>query len=217
MNASNKIVNIIKTRELETALKSAALAYENYPLFNYLLEKNSKADLIIQILSASVKAIKSESIGFSVGGKHQAVAIFIKPNYKGVPVFPFLLSGGAKLILKHSPQIIFRLLNYEKYAMKLKKRYSDQNCWYLYSLTVHPQYQHKGLASEVIRPILDFFDATGQSCYLETNKFCNVPMYEHLGFALLETGKIPGTSVAHYSMRRDSQNIFKCENSHSSL
>ena len=209
MNDSNKIVNIIKVGEFETAFKSAASAYENYPLFNYFLEENSKADLIKQILSASVKAIKSESIGLSVGGKHHAVAIFIKPNYKGVPVFPFLLSGGAELIFKHSPQIIFRLLNYERYAMMLKKQYSDENCWYLYSLTVHPRYQHKGLASAVIRPMLDFLDATGQSCYLETNKSCNVSMYEHFGFVLLETGKIPRTSVVHYSMRREPQNIFK--------
>ena len=87
--------------------------------------------------------------------------------------------------------------------MKTKEKYSDENCWYLYSLTVHPDHQHKGLASKVMRAVLDFFDATGQSCYLETNKHCNVLMYEHYGFQLMETGTIPGTNVAHYAMRRE--------------
>lgn len=207
MEALNKTVNLIKAGEMETALESATLAYENYPLFNYLVKNNSKAGSIKQILRASIRASKAESIGFSVGEKHYAMAIFMKPNYKGCPALPFLFLGGTELIFRNSPQIIFRLLNYENYAMKLKKRYSNENCWYLYSLTVHPKYQHKGLASAVIRPMLDFFDATGQSCYLETNKHCNVLMYEHFGFALLEAGKIPGTSVVHYSMRREARSI----------
>lgn len=209
MNSTKRVVELIKLQELEAALKSAALAYENYPLFNYLVGQCNNVASIRQILSASVRASRSDIVGFSIGEKKQAVAFFIKPNYKGTHALPFLLSGGAELIFKHSPQIIFRLLNYERYAMMLKKQYSDENCWYLYSLTVHPRCQHKGLASAVIRPMLDFLDVTGQSCYLETNKSCNVSMYEHFGFVLLETGKIPGTSVVHYSMRRDPQNIFK--------
>ena len=207
MNASNKTVHILKAGELETAIECAALAYEHYPLFNYLVKDNSKAVSIKRILRASIRESKGESIGFSVGEKHHAMAIFMKPNYKGCPALPFLLFGGMELIFRDSPQIIFRLLNYENFAMQLKQHYSDDNCWYLYSLTVHPKYQHKGLASAVIRPMLDFFDATGQSCYLETNKHCNVSMYEHFGFALLEEGKVPGTSVVHYSMRREARGI----------
>ena len=54
--------------------------------------------------------------------------------------------------------------------------------------------------------MLDFFDATGQSCYLETNKDCNIAMYEHFGFKLMEKGFIPNTNVAHYAMRREPNN-----------
>lgn len=164
---------------------------------------------IKQILKASIKAGKSEAIGISCGEDAEAVAIFIKPNYTGTHALPFLLSGGLKLIIRHSPGIAFRLLNYEAYAMKLKAKYSDDNCWYLYSLTVHPKCQHKGLANTVLRPMFDFFDATGQACYLETNKLSNVAMYEHYGFKLLETGKIPKTDVAHYAMRREPQNKYQ--------
>lgn len=171
-------------------------------MFNYLMGKSSKAGAIKQVIRCSILASKVEYIGLTLGENNKAVAIFIKPNYKGAPALPFLLKGGFKLIFKHSISIVFRLLNYENYAMKLKEKYSDHNCWYLYSLTVHQDYQNKGLASRVMRPMLDFFDATGQSCYLETNKDANVAMYEHFGFELMEKGVIPGTDVIHCAMRR---------------
>ena len=196
-------VKMIAPEDLSSALDSVALAYENYPMFNYLVGKPSKATSIKQIILSSILASKIDYIGLSVGDNNKAVAIFIKPNYKGAPALPFLFKGGLKLIFKHSLGIVFRLLNYENNAMKIKGKYSDNDCWYLYSLTVHPDYQCKGLASKVMKPMLDFFDTTGQSCYLETNKDCNVPMYEHFGFKLMETGFIPNTDVVHYAMRRD--------------
>ena len=44
---------------------------------------------------------------------------------------------------------------------------------------------------------------TYQGCYLETNKECNISMYEHFGFKLMERGKIPGTDVEHIAMYRE--------------
>ncbi len=199
-------VKLIQPKEISTVLDSVALSYEDYPMFNYLVKGNSKATSIKQIVQSSIMASKVDYIGLTFGENNEAVAIFIKPNYKGAPALPFLFRGGLKLIFKHSLGIVFRLLNYENYAMKVKKKYSNDSCWYLYSLTVHPDYQHTGLARKVMQPMLDFFDATGQSCYLETNKDCNIAMYEHFGFKLMEEGFIPNTNVVHYAMRREPNN-----------
>ena len=199
-------VRLIDAQNIDNVLDSVALAYENYPMFNYIVNGKSQAESIKQIIKSSIVASKVEYIGLTFGENNEAVAIFIKPNYKGAPAVPFLFKGGFKLIFKHSPSIVFRLLNYENHAMKVKAKYSDDNCWYLYSLTVHPDYQHTGLASKVMQPMLNFFDATGQSCYLETNKDCNIAMYEHFGFKLMEKGFIPNTNVAHYAMRREPNN-----------
>ncbi len=195
-------VSLFENKDITGVLNSVALAYEDYPMFNYIVNGKSKAVSIKQIIQSSIMASKVHYIGLTFGDNNEAVAIFIKPNYKGAPAMPFLFKGGLKLIFKHSFGIVFRLLNYENHAMKVKKKYSDDNCWYLYSLTVHPDYQHQGLASKVMQPMLDFFDATGQSCYLETNKHTNIAMYEHFGFKLMEKGFIPNTNVVHYAMRR---------------
>ena len=201
-----RIASLFKNKDVDRVLNSVALAYENYPMFNYIVSGKSKAGSIKQIIKSSIMASKVDYIGLTFGENNEAVAIFIKPNYKGAPALPFLFKGGLKLIFKHSLSIVLRLLNYENHAMKVKAKYSDENCWYLYSLTVHPDYQHTGLARKVMQPMLDFFDATGQSCYLETNKDGNIAMYEHFGFELMEKGYIPNTDVVHYAMRREPKN-----------
>lgn len=204
--SENNNVNLISPKNICRSLDSVALAYEDYSMFNYIVNDKSQAGSIKQIIQSSIMASKVDYIGLTFGENNAAVAIFIKPNYKGTPALPFLFKGGLKLIFKHSLGIVFRLLNYENYAMKVKEKYSDDNCWYLYSLTVHPDYQHKGFASKVMQPMLDFFDATEQSCYLETNKDSNIVMYEHFGFKLMEKGVIPNTNVVHYAMRREPNN-----------
>lgn len=196
---------LIDSNNIDKVLDSVALAYEDYPMFNYLTGGHSKASSVKQIIFSAIAANKVDYIGLTFGENNEAVAIFIKPNYKGVSILSFLFKGGFKLIFQHSLSIVFRLLNYENHAMKVKEKYSDDNCWYLYSLTVHPNCQHKGLASKVMKPMLDFFDATGQSCYLETNKECNISMYKHYGFRLMEADNIPGTNIVHYAMHREPQ------------
>ena len=201
----NKVI-LINPKEISEALDSVALAYKDYPMFNYVFGNNGNIEPIKQIYKSSVTTSDFICLGVKVDGDYQAVAIFAKPNYKGVPTLQFLMNGGIKLLLKHSFGMAIRLLNYENNAMKVKSKYSNSNCWYLYSLTVHPDHQHKGLGSKVMQPMLDFFDATGQSCYLETNKDDNIAMYEHFGFELMEKGYIPKTNVVHYAMRREPMN-----------
>lgn len=138
--SENNNVNLISPKNICRSLDSVALAYEDYSMFNYIVNDKSQAGSIKQIIQSSIMASKVDYIGLTFGENNEAVAIFIKPNYKGTPALPFLFKGGLKLIFKHSLGIVFRLLNYENYAMKVKEKYSDDNCWYLYSLTVHPDY-----------------------------------------------------------------------------
>ena len=192
----------MKPEDIDKFAESSALAYQDYPLFRYFVGTPYDYKAASTILSSSIKAMGHHAIGISSGQDAAALAVFVHPNYNGTPTIPFLLSGGIKLPFIQSPNILLKLLNYENYAMQLKQKYADETCWYLYNLTVRPEHQHKGMATNVMRPMLDFFDATGQSCYLETNKDNNVTLYEYFGFELMETGTIPGTDIAHYAMLR---------------
>ncbi len=64
------------------------------------------------------------------------------------------------------------------------------------------RYRGQGLASRLIRPLLEEFDKKKLACYLETHNPSNVAIYEHFGFKVVEEGKIPGTDMTHWAMLR---------------
>lgn len=48
--------------------------------------------------------------------------------------------------------------------------------------------------------MLAYFDRTGQDCYLETLDEKNVSLYEHFGFKLMESVKLPDSQLTLYAM-----------------
>ena len=193
---------IMSKKDIDKFAESATLAYKDYPLFKYLTQGKFKYNVIKNIISASIRSMGADIIGISVEEDANAIAIFVPPNYTGSKVIPFLIGGGIKLPFITPIGIFLRLLRYENYAMKLKKKYTNHKCWYLYNVTVKPEYQNKGMSSTLLKPMFKYLDRIGQDCYLETHKERNIEIYEHYGFELLEVSKIPKTDVIQYSMLR---------------
>ena len=129
-------------------------------------------------------------------------AAWIPFGFTGNKTMPFLMNGGFKLILHSGPRIIGRLLAYETYAMNLKKEITGHYDWYLYNLSIKKDAQGKGIASKLMRPMLNFCDDERMVAYLETNKESNVSLYNHYGFTLKKEEVIPKTTVTHYAMVR---------------
>jgi ribosomal protein S18 acetylase RimI-like enzyme len=86
--------------------------------------------------------------------------------------------------------------------MNLKKEFTDNYDWYLYNLSIKKEAQGKGIASKLLRPMLEFCDNEKMVAYLETNKASNVSLYNHYGFELKKEELIPKTTVTHYAMVR---------------
>lgn len=199
-----EIQNLYKmnSQDIEKFAESAALAYKEYPLFKYLTQNRFEHDVIKNIIAASLNSMNTNIIGVSTEKEANAIAIFVPPNYTGGKTIPFLIGGGFKLLKLTSAGIFLRLLRYENHAMKIKKKYTNHNSWYLYNVTVKPEYQRKGMSSALLKPMFEYLDREGQDCYLETHKEENVKIYEHYGFELLEVSKIPKTDIVQYSMLR---------------
>jgi GNAT superfamily N-acetyltransferase len=64
--------------------------------------------------------------------------------------------------------------------------------WYLGVLATHPQRQREGLATAVLRPILDDADRRGIACCLETSTAGNRRFYERRGFTQATEIDLPG-------------------------
>ncbi|MFC1984465.1 GNAT family N-acetyltransferase [Chloroflexota bacterium] len=74
--------------------------------------------------------------------------------------------------------------------------------WYLQTVGVEPRFRGKGYASKLIRPMLTRIDDEGIPCYVDTLDEYNVPLYEHLGFKVVDKVTIPKTSLTNWAMLR---------------
>ena len=196
---------IVKKEDLDRLADIAADAYQDYPLHNWFT--NGKYDkkaskLIMQI---SLKTMTEDAVIYADSEEMNGFAVWLPFGFGGSETLPFLMSGGLELILHSGPGIIGRLLTYETYAMNLKKEFTDNYDWYLYNLSIKKDAQGKGIASKLLRPMLQFCDDEKMVAYLETNKASNVALYKHYNFELKKEELIPKTTVTHYAMVRQPQ------------
>ena len=194
---------IVKPEDIEKLAESAKNSYGGYPLHDWFAGGTYDGETTKQIIHISLKTMINDGRIYADSEEINGFAMWLPPNYPGVNALAFLFSGGFKLILHAGLGIVGRLLSYESYAMKLKENNSSSNDWYLYNLSVVKDKQGKGIASKLLKPMLQFLNEQNKGCYLETNKKENVNLYEHFGFKLMEEGMVPKSNVKHYAMRKN--------------
>ena len=193
---------IAQEKDLERLSQVAADAYRDYPLHNWFTKGKYDEKASKLIMQTSLKTMINDAVIYADSEEINGFAVWLPFGFAGSKTFPFLTNGGIKLILHSGFGIIGRLLTYETYAMNLKKEFTDNYDWYLYNLSIKKDAQGKGLASKLMRPMLQFCDDKKMVAYLETNKEINVGLYKHYGFELMKEEVIPKTPVTHYAMVR---------------
>ena len=196
---------IVQKKDLDRLADIAADAYQNYPLHNWLTKGKYDPKASHLIMQISLKTMTEDAIIYADSEEMNGFAAWLPFGCTGSKTLPFLCNGGLKLILHSGLGIIGRLLTYENYAMNLKKEFTDNYDWYLYNLSIKKDAQGKGIASKLMRPMLNFCDDERMVAYLETNKESNVSLYNHYGFTLKKEEVIPKTTVTHYAMVRTPQ------------
>ena len=193
---------IVGKGELDRLAEVAADAYRDYPLHNWFMGGRYDVGTSRRIMQISLKTMTEDAVIYADSEEINGFAVWLPFGFTGSKALPFLLNGGLSLIFHSGPGIIGRLLTYETYAMNLKKKFTDNYDWYLYNLSIKKEAQGKGIASRLMRPMLEFCDDERMVAYLETNKEANVGLYRHYGFELMKEELIPKTPVTHYAMVR---------------
>ena len=194
---------IVQKKDMDRLAEVAADAYKDYPLHNWFTKGKYDAIASHLIMQISLKTMTEDAVIYADSEEINGFAVWLPFGFSGSKTLPFLLNGGLKLIFHSGLGIIGRLLTYENYAMNLKKEFTDNYDWYLYNLSIKKDAQGKGIASKLMRPMLQFCDDERMVAYLETNKEANVGLYQHYGFDLMKEEIIPKTNVTHYSMVRN--------------
>lgn len=193
---------MVQKKDFGRLAEASADAYRDYPLHTWLTKGKYDPVASRLLMQITLKTMTEDAVIYADSEEMNGFAAWLPFGFTGNKALPFLMSGGLRLILHSGFGIISRLSAYEKYAMNLKKEYTDHYDWYLFNLSIKKDAQGKGLASKLMRPMLQFCDDERMVAYLETNKESNVGLYRHYGFDLMKEELIPKSPVMHYAMVR---------------
>ena len=194
---------VVPDNRIKELAQVAADAYRDYPLHNWFLGGKYDEYVSEKIMEISLRTMSDDAVIYADSEELNGFAVWLPLGYEGTKVLPFMTNGGLKFIFHSGLRIIGRMITYETYAMNLKKEFTENVDWYLYNLSVKKSAQGKGIASKLLKPMLEFCDRENIVTYLETNKVTNVSIYEHFGFELSKQELIPKSSVMHYAMVRN--------------
>lgn len=131
----------------------------------------------------------------------QAVSIWTPPG-TGVTIGGMLRCGllGVPLRVGVGPFLTFMGAN--DVMEKIHRARVPEPHWYLMVVSVAPAAQGKGLGTALVREGLAKADAAHLPCYLETSAPRNLPLYERLGFEVLEQATLGRQGPPAWAMRR---------------
>lgn len=191
-------LSVVPNGDERVATKFCGESFRGYPCFEYIMPGSYDADCISEICALQIIACK-DAITVSAEG-HGVISMY--PPGAKASLARFVLKGGFGLGRRFGFKILGRLSSYEDYCVDMMARHVDEDTWYVANLAVEPSYQRTGLGRRMLDPFLGYFDEIGSTVYLETHSATNVPLYEHFGFEVVETGKLPNTNVTHFAMIR---------------
>ena len=203
---------LVEKKDLDRLALVAADAYQDYPLHNWFTKGKYDAKASRLLMQVSLKTMTEDAVIYADSEEMNGFAAWLPFGFTGNKALPFLANGGLRLFLHTGFGLIGRLQTYETYAMNLKKEFTDHYDWYLFNLSIKKEAQGKGIASKLMRPMLNFCDEENMMAYLETNKGQNVGLYQHFGFELMREEQIPKTNVMHYAMARKPNGCSEGEN-----
>ncbi len=197
-------LHIATKSDFEAIINIVGKAYENYPLCNYFSGGKYDEDDLKQSIQSNLNSIFNEGIIVTDSEEVNGCALLLPPGFNGFSNLSFFWNGGYKLIFRLRIKTIYRMANFETFAMNLRKNYTNNEDWYLYNIFVNTNLKGKKISSKLIKPLLNYCKLHKKICYLETNSDNNVPIYEHFGFKVMEKCLVPNSNnVQHYAMLFD--------------
>ncbi len=111
-----------------------------------------------------------------------------------------------RAMLGFSKESQTRFVALGRYSEEVKKRVAPKQHLLLGFLAVDPAAQGHGLGSRLLVEGLQFCDARGLPCYLDTATESNLAFYAKHGFEVVHAGEIPGGGPSIWGMLRMPRN-----------
>ena len=149
---------IVKKSDFESLISLAGKAYEDYPLEIYIYGGKYDEDGLKQTFRINLYTMFDEGIIYADSEELNGFVIVLPPGYTGISTLSFIWNGGYWIIYNQGIRASYRMASFESFAMNLKKKYTNNEDWYIYNLCVSKEAQGKKIASKLMKPLLNFFN-----------------------------------------------------------
>ena len=193
----------LKNSSIDLVAERLSEAFDEDPCIKYLLGSEE-----YDYVKAKAMFHHSVNVGLlygsivTTGELVEGISIWLPPSKVNISTWMFIRAGGLGLRKSVRKDILKTMKAYGDYSTKIHHMAITVPHWYLFSIGVGKQFQGKGFANKMLKPVLTYFDQTGFPCYLETHNPINIKFYENYGFKLVETGILPDSDKKHFAMVR---------------
>ena len=135
---------------------------------------------------------------WGAGSPLAGVAVWHLPGERGFSWRGILESTAGQIRLLPWAVRLAQGVEVQAGVERLQKAGGAKQRAHLYFLGVHPEAQGQGVASSLVRPVLD----RHPRAWTETQNPRNVAIYEHLGFRVFGTEEAPRLGVRVWALQR---------------
>ncbi|MEE9399649.1 MAG: GNAT family N-acetyltransferase [Dehalococcoidales bacterium] len=206
MNNSEEDIIRLNRSHVRRANRALIKAFWNHPPLQYYFPDEAERERIAPyFFSLSV------FYGTRYGEVHatsqdlEGIAVWLPSNNYPITPWKLLRSVPPSAILGFGIYKGSRMRGLDQHIDAMHSRLAPFKHWFLQSIGVAPQFQGRGYASKLLRPMLSRIDEEGLPCYLETLEVQNVRLYEHFGFKVIEESNVPDTNLTNWAMLREAR------------
>jgi len=92
------------------------------------------------------------------------------------------------------------MISFQYSAVRIQRGLVKDPFWYLRMVVVAQELRGKGYPSKLLRPQLEKAEESAETFFMETHNERNIPIYEKLGFKVIDSRRIENTKFNHYCM-----------------
>jgi ribosomal protein S18 acetylase RimI-like enzyme len=190
--------------QIKPASQVLARAFLDDPgIIQFVTEPGRRQELLRSMFSTVLSQAVGHGEVYATSPAMEGIAIWLPSGIPDITFWEALRGGGLSLIFKGGWEFMRKMKQDGDFIKSLRQRLAPTPHWYLAVLGVAPEFQGKGCASRLLRPMLARLDAEKLPAYLETSTEDYAPMYRHFGFRVVQEAVLPGSGSKIWAMLRE--------------
>ena len=192
----DKLVRL-NEEHVESAAETLARAFYDYPVFIYVFpDATERKDKLPALCQSIVMHGLLNGEVYATSPAMEGVAMWLPPSVPGgLPETPE--------IRREPLEPLERFAYFGRFTNYVRRNHAPARHWKLDTIGVAPEFQGKGHAGALVRPMLDRIDRERLPCYLDTNLEKNLAIYQRYGFKIVDDTMVPGTEIRDWGMLRE--------------